>query len=118
MTDLQTLDMQSPEFLAEEVGKKLERFRLSRNITQSKLAKEAGVSERTLRRLESGEGATLDSFIRILVALKLQQNIEMLIPDSRIRPIERIQTGGRERQRARPSKAAKSGKKWRWGNER
>ena len=58
--------MRSPESLLEETGKKLERLRLSRNITQSDLAQDAGVSLRTLRRLESGEGATLDSFIRIL----------------------------------------------------
>lgn len=56
MADLRSLDMRSPESLAEEIGKKLARFRLSRNITQSKLAEDAGVSERTLRRLESGEG--------------------------------------------------------------
>ena len=117
MADLRTPYVQSPESLAKEIGKKLERFRLSRNITQSKLAQDAGVSERTLRRLESGEGATLDSFIRILAALNLQQNMDMLIPDPRIRPIERIRTGGSERRRARPSKAVKSGKRWRWGSE-
>lgn len=117
MVDSKTLIMQSPESLLEEMGKKLERLRLSRNITQSELAQDAGVSLRTLRRLESGEGVTLDSFIRILTALKLQQNMDMLIPNPRIRPIERIRTGGRERQRSRSVKTVKSGKKWQWGNE-
>ena len=117
MADTDALSMQSPESLLEETGKKLERLRLSRNITQSELAQDAGVSLRTLRRLESGEGATLDSFIRILAALKLQQNMDLLIPNPRIRPIERVRTGGRERQRARSAKTVKHGTKWRWGSE-
>ena len=117
MADTDALSMQSPESLLEETGKKLERLRLSRNITQSELAQDAGVSLRTLRRLESGEGATLDSFIRILAALKLQQNMDLLIPNPRIRPIERVRTGGRERQRARSAKTVKHGTKWQWGSE-
>ena len=112
-----TPSMRSPASLLEETGRKLERLRLSRNITQSDLAQDAGVSLRTLRRLESGEGATLDSFIRILAALKLQQNMDLLIPNPRIRPIERVRTGGRERQRARSAKTVRHGTKWRWGNE-
>ena len=117
MADTNTVNMQSPESLVEETGKKLERLRLSRNITQSELAQEAGVSLRTLRRLESGQGVTLDSFVRILAALKLQQNMDMLIPNPRIRPIERVRTGGRERKRARSAKTVGHGTKWRWGNE-
>ena len=117
MADSNALSMQSPESLLEEIGKKLAHLRLSRNITQSELAQDAGVSLRTLRRLESGKGVTLDSFIRILVALKLQQNMDILIPNPRIRPIERVRTGGRKRQRSRSAKTVKHGTKWRWGNE-
>lgn len=116
MADLQTLTMQSPGSIAEELGRRLGQLRLSRNITQSELAQDAGVSERTLRRLESGKGATLDSFIKILVALKLQQNMDMLVPDPSFRPIERIRTGGSERQRARTAKRPKPATQWRWGS--
>lgn len=113
MAGSNALSMQSPESLLEEIGKKLVRLRLSRNITQSELAQDAGVSLRTLRRLESGKGVTLDSFIRILTALKLQQNMDILIPNPRIRPIERVRTGGHERQRSRSAKTVKHGTKWR-----
>ena len=116
MADFRTLTAQSPESIAEEVGRRLGQLRLSRNIKQSELARDSGVSERTLRRLESGKGATLDSFIRILIALKLQRNMSLLVPDPRIRPFERVRTGGNERQRARPAKTPKPGKEWRWEN--
>lgn len=107
----------SPEALARDIGDKIEQLRLSRNITQTELARNAGISERTLRRLESGDGATLDSFVRVLSALKLSQNLDLLVPDPRVRPIERVRTGGTERQRSRSAKTYQTAKKWRWGNE-
>ena len=118
MADFRTLTSRSPESIAEEIGRRLGQLRLSRNIKQSELARDAGVSERTLRRLESGKGATLDSFIKILIALKLQQNMGTLVPDPSIRPTERIRTGGSERKRARQAKTSKPGKGWQWGSER
>ena len=107
----------SPKQIAAAIGEKLERLRLSRNITQSELAKNAGISERTLRRLESGAGATLDTLVRILVALRLQENVEHLVPDPRIRPVERVRSGGTERQRSRPVKKPKTADKWHWKTE-
>lgn len=117
MADFKANDPKSPDGMAKEVGANLEKLRLSRNITQAQLAEDAGVSERTLRRLESGDGATLDSFIRVLGALNLQQNLDLIVPDPRVRPIERVRTGGSERQRSRSTKTSKSGKQWRWGTQ-
>lgn len=106
----------SAEALASDIGSKLERLRLSRNITQTDLAKDAGISERTLRRLESGDGATLDSLLRVLVALRIAQNLDLLVPDPRVRPVERIRTGGTERQRSRAAKSQQAPKQWQWGS--
>ncbi|MCY4326987.1 MAG: helix-turn-helix transcriptional regulator [Rhodobacteraceae bacterium] len=100
------------------VGQRVERLRLSRNITQADLAEQAGIGIRTLRRLEAGEGGTLDTFFRILSALKLDGNVELLIPDPAIRPIERVQMKGNERKRASSSqKRSKSKQPWRWGSK-
>lgn len=96
--------------------KRLENIRLSRNMTQIQLAEEAGISPRTIGRLEKGEGVSVDTFIRVLTALGIQQNLEALLPDPAVRPVERIDIGGGERKRARPS--GKSGNKiatWSWG---
>lgn len=95
---------------------RLEQIRLSRNITQRALAKEAGVSPRTINRMASGEGISLDTFIRILSALRIQQNLSALLPDPSVRPIERVALEGRERQRARPKGRTGAFGAWTWGD--
>jgi transcriptional regulator with XRE-family HTH domain len=115
MSDRATPDVRSSELISREIGQKLERFRLSRNITQNQLAADAGISERTLRRLESGDNPTLDSLVRVLIALKIHRNVDLLVPNSRIRPIERVRTKGAERQRSSSAKPAKKTKQWEWG---
>jgi len=109
------------EQIGEALGERLASIRLARNKKQDELAEEAGISVRTLRRLESGQGGTLDNFIRVLKALGIQQNLEGLLPDPSVRPIERIETSrGTERQRARPKKEPDTGETkagWKWGDE-
>lgn len=92
-------------------------IRLARNITQSQLAIEAGVALRTIKKLENGQGVSLDTFIRVMIALRLQQNLKTLLPDPSIRPIERINISGRERKRARPIQSAAEETTWSWGDE-
>ena len=97
--------------------KRLENIRLSRNITQIQLAKEAGVSLRTIGRLEKGQGVSVDTFIRILTALGIQQNLEALLPDPTVRPVERVGIGGGgERKRARPDLHRDERAMWSWGD--
>ena len=96
--------------------KRLENIRLSRNITQAQLAEEAGVSPRTIGRLEKGQGVSMDTFIRIMMALSIQQNLEALLPDPTVRPIERVGMGTGERQRARPAKSIDELPTWSWGD--
>lgn len=112
------------------LGEKLERNRLAQNIPQTELALKAGISPRTLRRFESGEGGSLDSFIRLLMALNIDSNLSVLIPDSTVRPMERTGQTKSERLRASrskksektalPASSKKSGKppsNWTWGDE-
>ena len=97
--------------------KRLESIRLARNMTQVQLANESGVSPRTIGRLEKGQGVSVDTFIRVLTALGVQQNLETLLPDPAVRPIERIGQSGRERKRARPTGSASSERvAWTWGD--
>jgi transcriptional regulator with XRE-family HTH domain len=96
--------------------KRLENIRLSRNITQIQLADEAGVSPRTIGRLEKGQGVSVDTFLRVMTALGIQQNLEALLPDPTVRPIERIDIGGGERKRARPGLSSNERAKWSWGD--
>jgi len=97
--------------------KQIENIRLARNITQTQLAKEAGITRLTVINLENGRGISLNTFIRVLVALDLQGNLEILLPDSTVRPIERVDIGGIERKRARPIKSTDEKSTWTWGDE-
>ncbi len=96
--------------------KRLESIRLSRNITQAQLAEEAGVSPRTIGRLEKGQGVSLDTFIRIMMALGIQQSLKALMPDPTVRPIERVGFSARERKRARPTQSSNERPIWSWGD--
>jgi len=96
--------------------KRLESVRLSRNMTQKQLAEEAGVSPRTIGRLEKGQGVSLDTFIRVMRALGIQYSLEALLPDPTVRPIERVGITARERKRARPVHPSDEQLNWSWGD--
>ncbi len=103
-----------PEALASDMGQRLERLRVAQNITQATLADHAGVSRRTITRMENGEGVTLDTLIRVLRALGVVERLEVLIPDAAVRPIERVRRQGRERKYAREKHADAVHTPWRW----
>lgn len=105
------------EQIEEALCRQLETIRLARNITQSQLAGEAGIALRTIRRLEKGQGVSLNTFIRVLIALDLQNNLQTLLPDPTVRPIERVNIGGSERKRARPGRQKGEESTWTWGDE-
>lgn len=96
--------------------RRLEGTRLSRNMTQVQLAEEAGVSPRTIGRLEKGQGVSMDTFIRVMRALGIQHNLEALLPDPTVRPIERVGLGTGGRRRARPAPTSHEGPAWSWGD--
>jgi putative transcriptional regulator len=97
--------------------RQLKNIRLTRNFTQAQLAKESGVAIGTIRRLEEGQSVTLNTFIRIMMSLDLQQNLKTLLPDPTIRPIDRVNNHGSERKRARPLQSDTENSTWTWGDE-
>jgi transcriptional regulator with XRE-family HTH domain len=109
--------VQSSKQLEKGMCGRLEQLRLARNITQSQLADAAGISLRTVTRMAKGEGISLDTFIRILIALGIQENLAGLVPDPGIRPVERVRGVKRERLRARPSGRPPIKEPWTWGND-
>lgn len=102
-----------------ELGERLAKARLERNLTQSQLAAQAGVSKNTVQRLESGSVATqLSGFIRVCRVLDLVERFDLLVPEPVPSPVEQLKLRGRKRQRASARRNAKaSPKKWQWGDE-
>lgn len=105
------------EAVLQELGGRLAGARIERNLTQAALAEQAGVSKRTIERLESGEVATqLSGFLRVCRALGVLERFETLLPEPVPGPMAQLKNAGRKRQRATGRKAApgKAGK-WIWG---
>lgn len=101
--------------IIEALGKRIDEIRLGRNILQADLAKEAGVSRKTLTRLSDGKPVSLDTFVRVMQALRLADHLAALLPDPGVRPVDRVRLEGSERQRAKKKRAERS--EWRWGDE-
>jgi transcriptional regulator with XRE-family HTH domain len=106
------LETTTPGDIEKMLGRRLLEIRLARNINQTDLAEEAGISRRTMTRLENGEGVSLDTLIRVMRALGLADRLAVLLPDPAIRPIERVRQG-KERQRARRT-SKPAARPWRW----
>ena len=103
------------ETIEQDLCKRLERVRLLKNISQAKLAEAAGVSRRTISRMENGEGVSLDTFVRVMLALGLADQLTAMIPSSEIRPVERVGRKGSQRKNASSPRGSKKTKKWEWG---
>jgi transcriptional regulator with XRE-family HTH domain len=116
-------DLSAPALLA-EIGRRIERTRLERDLTQDQLATAASVGVATLRRLEDGRGATLTNFLRVLRALDLLAGLEATLPEPVPSPIQQLRLRGRQRRRASgrhrgagPAPPAGEPEAWRWGDE-
>jgi transcriptional regulator with XRE-family HTH domain len=108
----------SDQVVIGEIGARLAAIRLSRNQTQAQLATDAGVSLRTLARLESGEVATqLSGFVRVCRALDLLGLIDALLPEPAPSPLALVKLHGRSRKRASTAgpTGRQTGKAWTWG---
>lgn len=100
------------------IGEGISRYRLNRNLTQTQLADDAGVSLSTLNRMESGSSSQINNLVRVLRALNLLENIGLLIPEPATSPIQQAKLAGKTRQRARPVTPASDdkdqGTAWAW----
>lgn len=107
------------ETVLRELGARLAQVRLGRNLTQAQLAEQAGVSKRTVERLESGSVATqLSGFIRVCRVLDILERFDVMVPEPALGPVEQLKLRGRKRQRASARRKPKaSSKKWQWGND-
>jgi transcriptional regulator with XRE-family HTH domain len=118
MTTMFKFKSMTDDAVLEEFGKRLGRRRLDLQLTQAKLADQAGVSKRTVERMEAGAAAQTLSLIRILRVLDLLQGLDQLIPETGPRPMDLLKLKGKQRQRASSSRAAdQAGKVWSWGDD-
>ena len=107
-----------------ELGGRLARARLARNLTQARLATQAGVAKRTLERIEAGGSTDVANLLRVCRALGLVERFEALIPEPLPSPVAQLKLRGKERKRAAVAKKGAGvseppakGNNWTWGDK-
>ncbi len=107
----------SDEAILAELGSRLAQRRLELQLTQEMLAEKAGVSKRTVERLEAGATTQLSTVIRILRVLELLDRLESLVPEAGPRPMDLLRLKGKARKRAGGRKKPPDEAPWTWGDE-
>lgn len=116
MTNKPIDSLLNDEAVLDEIGRRLRRRRLDMEWTQAELATDAGVSKRTVERMEAGNSAQLVSFIRVLRSLELLAALDDALPRLGPRPMELLSMKGEQRKRAPRKKSGVDGE-WSWGEE-
>lgn len=96
------------------LSEKVKHYRIAYPMTQKQLAEKAGVSLRTIINFENGEDIKLSVFVKILNALGLGSNMDVLVPDVTERPSYHVNQMHLKK-RVRIKKEEKTA--FRWGDE-
>ena len=99
-----------------ELGKKIKTYRIMKGLSQQELEDLTGVSVRSISRLEQGYSVQLDTLLKILLALDLGDNIELLVPDQTKRPSYYLEQSDDRPKRVRKRRENEN-KSFKWGDE-
>ena len=91
---------QSDPAILKELGRRLKRRRLEKNLTQQAVADRAGISRTTLSEIERGAPFGMLTLIQILRALDALDALDGFLPDPGLSPLQLAKLKGRQRQRA------------------
>ena len=105
---------ENEQIILKELGMRIKQYRIALDITQSALADKCGVSDSTVVRIENGTDSKFSNYIKILNALGLLQNLDILIPE-RQPSFKSIFEKLPQRQRAKSKNTKSSG--WVWGED-
>lgn len=102
-----------------EIGARLKAYRIDFPLSQEALSDKSGIAVRSISRLESGQDIQFGNLIKVLIALDLDANLDMLVPDPTKRPSYYLNDKSTTPQRKRASKkASKPPKDIKWGDEK
>jgi transcriptional regulator with XRE-family HTH domain len=114
-------DLLTDDAALAELGARLARQRVARNLTQADLAERAGVGRATLQRLERGESVQVLSLIKVLRVLDLLTALDAVVPESADLPIAQLARELRPRRRRARDGATTPPRPdappWTWGDE-
>lgn len=102
--------------ILQELGTRIRQHRLTLNLTQAELAKRCGISSSTEIRIENGDDSKISNYIKILRALNMVSNFDLLISETQ-QDFKAIFEEKPKRQRAKPKKP-KTEASWTWGEDK
>jgi transcriptional regulator with XRE-family HTH domain len=106
-----------PQTALLELGGRIARQRIELGITQAEAARRAGVSKRTIERLEAGGDIQLTTLVRLLGVLGLAERLDGLIPAATVSPMDMLRHQPKKRKRAVSKRVVKPKRAWTWGDE-
>ena len=83
----------TPNDIAKELVERIKQHRKKFKISQAQLAVKSGVSLGSIKRFESKYEISLNSFIKILIALNLEQDLENLFTQKNYNSIDEVING-------------------------
>ncbi len=92
--------------ICREIGDRLRALRLRRNLTQQQVAEAAAVSLNVIKGMERGKGK-LSSLVAVLRELEGLDDLELLLREPEISPVQLAKRQGRKRMRATGSRGKK-----------
>lgn len=111
-------ELLSEEAILAELGGRIARRRLDLEMTQAELSEQAGVSKRTVERIEAGASAQMSSIIRVFRQLELLQGLDSMIPEAGPRPMDLLKLKGKVRQRTGSRRRSdRSEEAWSWDDD-
>ena len=99
---------ESEILILQELGNRIKQHRIALNITQIELAQKCGISISTETRIENGDDSKMSNYIKIMTALGIIDNINILIPEEQPdykaifeeRPSRKRASGNRKKQKS------------------
>lgn len=107
---------QNEQTILKEIGQRIKQHRISLNITQAELADKCGISSSTEVRIENGVDSKFSNYIKILSALNMLDNLDILIPEMQPDFKSLFEEKPVRKRAKRNSK--KQSTKWVWGEDK
>ena len=121
MAGMKIAPSMSGQGILAELGRRVRQQRIAQNQTQAALAQNSGVPLRTIERIEAGTAVGFDSIVQVLRALNLAANLDQLVPETNVIPMQMVGHRSAERRRAslpRSRQLERTGEPWVWGDRK
>nr|WP_233547647.1 MULTISPECIES: helix-turn-helix domain-containing protein [unclassified Parabacteroides] len=97
-------EMSNPAILL-KIGSRIRETRIRQDKTQAELALASGVTPLTVANIEKGKSVSTLILISVLRELGLLENLENLVPEAKISPLQLKKIQGKKRSRVRRLKS-------------